>query len=141
MNRTRVAMLVALALTLGACSGGAAAHPALSRAEFIRQANQICAETFARFEAELPEPVGGAKPVGLGSFMREWITNLRTLAPPASGKRHWTKGLDLLEQSTYQLDAAEQGDPDAQSKALWDLQPRAGKHFEASGLKTVCFDQ
>ncbi len=106
----------------------------------MRRANQICAETFARFETELPEPVGGAKPVGLGTFMREWITDLRTLEPPASAKRHWERGLDLLEESTYQLDAAEQGDPDAQGKALWDLQPRAAKQFEASGLKTGCFD-
>ncbi len=133
-------MLIGLILVLGACTSGADPRSALSPEEFVRRANQICAEAFARFETELPEPVAGAKPVGLGAFMREWITDMRTLEPPASAQRHWNKGLDLLEESTYQLDAAEQGDPDAQGKALWDLQARAAKQFQASGLETRCFD-
>lgn len=140
MRRTRAGALVGLILVLGACTGGADPRSALSPEDFVRRANQICAETFARFEAELPEPVGGAKPVGLGTFMREWITDLRTLEPPASAERHWERGLDLLEESTHALDAAEQGDPDAQSEALWVLQARAAEQFQASGLKTRCFD-
>ena len=145
MDRGSVSrILLALTLTAGlgiaapACGGGGGA--ALSKAELTERADKICAETWARFESELPDPVGGAKPVGLGPFMREWIERLRTLEPPQSVSTHWRRGLELLEQASYKLDDAENGDPDAQGEALWSLEPRAQEQFVATRLPfRACF--
>lgn len=131
-------LVVGLALVVNGCGGNGPA--ALSKAEFAAQADQICLEIGARFEQELPEPVGGAKPVGLGGFMRRWIKDLRTLEPPSSVATDWNTGLRLLERSTRALDRAEAGDPDAQGEALWVLEADAHEHFDATGLPfRVCF--
>lgn len=141
MMRRPSALLVGVALTVAtAACAGSGDGAALSRSEFVERADQICLETAKRFEAELPDPVGGAKPVGLGAFMRRWIKELRTLEPPSSVATDWGQGLDLLEQATHALDDAEAGDPDAQGEALWNLEPRAQKHFNATHLPfRVCF--
>jgi D-alanyl-D-alanine carboxypeptidase len=116
------------------------APAALTKAEFVEQADEICIRTSLRFEAELPEPVGGAKPVGLGRFMREWVAELRTLTPPADVAEDWHTALDLLVKASHKLDDAENGDPDAQSEALWSLEAKAQEHFEAMHLPfKVCF--
>lgn len=107
---------------------------------FVEQADRICARTAARFESELPEPVGGAKPVGLGRFMREWLAELRTLNPPADVAQDWNTALNLFVDATYKLDAAENGDRDAQSEALWGLEAQAHEHIERVHLPfKICF--
>ena len=141
---SRILLALALTLTAGlgiaapACGGGGGA--ALSKAEFTERADKICVETWARFASKLPDPVGGAKPVGLGAFMREWIERLRTLEPPQSVLTHWYRGLELLEQASYKFDDAENGDPDAQGEALWSLEPQAQEQFVATRLPfRACF--
>jgi len=113
----------------------------LTRAEFVAQADAICLETSSHFaELEDPDGVGGAKPLGLGTFMRDWVADLRTLPPPTAVAADWNAGLDLLVQAADALDRAEAGDPEAQSDALWNLEPEAGEHFIATGLPFhVCF--
>jgi len=113
----------------------------LSRAEFVAQADAVCLETASHFsELEDPDGVGGAKPLGLGGFMREWVADLRTLPPPTAVAADWTAGLDLLDQAADALDRAEAGVPEAQSEALWALEPRAAEHFAATGLPFgICF--
>jgi D-alanyl-D-alanine carboxypeptidase len=113
---------------------------ALTKAEFVEEADLICIRTSARFEAELPEPVDGAKPVGLGAFMREWVADFRTLTPPANVAQHWDTALDLLVKASHKLDDAEAGDPDAQSEGLWGLEARAQEHFKRMRMPfKVCF--
>jgi hypothetical protein len=119
---------------------GAADAEALSRREFVAAADRICLETADRFETELPEPVGGAKPVGLGAFMRRWVARLRTLVPPTDVAKDWDAGLDLLIEASHKLDDAENGDPDAQGEALFVLEAQAGEHFDAMHMPfKVCF--
>jgi CubicO group peptidase (beta-lactamase class C family) len=113
-----------------------------TKAEFVEQADEICIRTSLRFAAELPEPVGGAKPVGLGSFMREWVAELRTLTPPTEVAEDWGAGLELLVRASHKLDDAEAGDPNAQGEALWNLEARAQKRFTRMRLPfKVCFVQ
>ncbi len=148
---------LALGLLLAGCGddpGGASAATApepaptttvptpLTRSEFVAQADAICLETSSHFaELEDPDgPGGGAKPLGLGTFMREWVADLRTLTPPARVAADWNAGLDLLVQAADALDRAEDGDPEAQSEALWSLEPQAQEHFIATGLPfQFCF--
>lgn len=133
------ALAVAAVVVVAALGCSEGPRPITKRA-FAEQADAICLATSARFEAELPETVGGAKPVGLGGFMREWITDLRTLTPPPTVAADWSAGLRLLERTTFALDAAERGDPEAQGEALWVLQARAQKRFDAMGVPfRVCF--
>lgn len=143
MSRTTLvlALTVGLALAASACGGGdGEGHGALTKTEFAEQADRICRESAARFDAELPDPVGGAKPVGLGAFMRGGIERLRTLEAPASIATNWYQGLALLEQATFKLDDAEHGDPTAQSEALWGLEASAHEHFDATDLPfEFCF--
>ena len=107
----------------------------LTRAEFVAQADAVCLETSSHFdELEDPDGVGGAKPLGLGTFMREWVADLRALPAPTAVAADWKAGLDLLVQAANALDRAEAGDPEAQSEALWSLEPQAGEHFAATGL-------
>jgi hypothetical protein len=141
MDVRRVSLAVA-ALTIApmATACGTADAKALPKAEFVAQADRICAETAVRFEAELPEPVGGAKPVGLGPFMREWVAEFRTLTPPANVAEDWDTALDLLVKASHKLDDAEAGDGDAQSEALWGLEARAQEHIDRMHMPfKVCF--
>ena len=111
----------------------------LSEAEFVARADRICLDAAGHF-GELPEPVGGAKPVGLGTFMRAWTAKLRVPTPPRRVADDWEAGLDLLDRAADKLDEAEAGDPEAQSEALWSLEPRAQKHFDAMHIPfRVCF--
>lgn len=147
-SRTRVAVLVLASglLGLAACASpgeptasGASSSP--SKAEFAAQADRICLETASHF-SELPDPdgEGGAKPLGLGGFMRDWVARLRSLDPPPEVARDWRAALDLLDRAADALDAAEAGDPEAQSEALWNLEPRAAKRIEAMHVPfRVCF--
>lgn len=135
-----VLALAALTVAPMATACGTADADPLTEREFVEQADRICIDTAARFEAELPEPVGGAKPVGLGPFMRRWVARLRTLSPPSKVAKDWTTGLDLLVEASHKLDDAERGDPDAQSEALFGLEARAGEHFKAMHMPfKVCF--
>lgn len=118
----------ALLLSVTGCAGGDETE---SRSDFAARADAICAETARRFETELPDPVGGAKPVGLGSFMRRWVRDLRALEAPPEVARHWFLALDLLVQASRKLDEAEAGDPNAQAEALWSLEAEAHEHIEA----------
>lgn len=128
-----------VALTLVGCgddndkesSAGTARTP-LSEADFVAQADRVCADVASHFE-ELPDPdgEGGAKPPGLGGFIRDWVAQLRPLEPPAEVTDDWHAALDLLNQSADKLDHAEAGDEEAQSEALFDLQARAQKHIVA----------
>lgn len=114
----------------------------LSEAEFVRQADLICNEVSSRIaELEDPDgPGGGAKPKGLGTFIRGWVTQLRTLVPPTAVADDWNKGLDLLVQSAKRLDDAEAGDPTGEGEALFVLQAQAQEHFNATGLPfQACF--
>ena len=111
----------------------------LTKAEFGARADRICLEASSHFD-ELPEPVGGAKPVGLGGFMRKWVVKLRVLQPPARIADDWRAGLDLLDRAADRLDDAEAGDPEAQGEALWSLEAQAQKHFDAMQVPFgVCF--
>lgn len=135
---------IAIVATLVGCGGGndvstAGEAKSLSQAEFIARADRICAETASHFD-ELPPTVGGAKPVGLGGFMRTWVAKLRVPQPPRGVADDWQAGLDLLDRAADKLDDAEAGDPDAQSEALWSLEPRAQKRFDAMHVPfRVCF--
>jgi len=138
--RSTVLPIIALCVVGPSMSAGAVKPKPLTKSEFRVQADQVCAETAVRFSAELPAPVGGAKPVGLGPFMRRWVADLRPLAPPKRIARHWEAALDLLVEASHELDAAEQGDPDAQGDALWNLEARAGRHIEKMHIPfKVCF--
>ena len=133
----------AIAVALVGCGAGnddaADGNEPLSEAEFVAHADRICLESSSHF-AELPEPVGGAKPVGLGAFMRTWVAKLRVPKPPRAVVDDWKAGLDLLERAADKLDDAEAGDPEAQSEALWNLEPRAHRHINAMHLPfRVCF--
>ena len=110
-----------------------------SEAEFVARVHRICLESF-RAHNELPESVGGAKPVGTGAFMRTWKAKLRVPPPPQSVADHWKAGVDLLDRVAHKLDDAEAGDPEAQGEALWSLEPLAHKHFDAMHVAfRVCF--
>jgi hypothetical protein len=134
------------ALALIGCGGNSdlsadGAQAPLSEAEFVTQADRICIETASHFD-ELPDPdgVGGAKPIGLGTFMRKWVAKLRTLEPPRAVTDDWRTALDLLVRAANKLDDAEAGDKNAQSEALWDLEARAAKHIEAMDVPfKACF--
>jgi len=137
----------AVALVLGAGCGddpaptvAAATEPTPpTRAEFAREADLVCLEAASHFD-ELPEAVGGAKPVGLGSFMRDWVAELRDVEAPPAIAHHWTAGLDLLDQAADALDRAEAGDPEAQGEALWALEPAAQRHFNRMRVPfAACF--
>jgi hypothetical protein len=151
-RRPLLAMALAFALLVAACGDDGQAtfatapessgSPApLTPEAFTALADVICMATASRFgELEDPDGVGGAKPLGLGTFMRDWTADLRTLPPPATVAEDWNAGLDLLDRAANALDRAEAGDPDAQSEALWALEPRAQRHFRATGLPfQVCF--
>jgi hypothetical protein len=137
-----LAAIVIAAAAFGCGTGNGASNESgepLSEAEFVARADRICLETFKRFD-ELPEPVGGAKPVGLGAFMRTWVAKLRVPTPPRAVAADWEAGLDLLDRAADRLDDAEAGDPDAQGEALWSLEPRAHEHFDAMRVPfRVCF--
>jgi hypothetical protein len=140
---TTVLAAFTLAAALAGCAGGkdrsTGGDEPLSEAEFVARADRICLEASSHFD-ELPEPVGGAKPVGLGSFMRKWIAKLRVPTPPRAVAHDWDAGLDLLDRAADKLDDAEAGDPEAQSEALWGLEPRAHKRIDATHLPfRVCF--
>jgi hypothetical protein len=144
-RRTRLAFVVFATAGLGliSCGGSGDASTtegqARSEAEFVKRADQVCADVASDFD-ELPEPVGGAKPVGLGGFMREWVARLRPLEPPKELAADWRAALDLLDRAADKLDAAEAGDPDAQSEALWSLEPRAQQHIIAMHVPfKICF--
>ena len=128
---SKVVATVAIAVALVGCGAGndvvVDGDRPLSEAEFVARADRICLETSSHFD-ELPEPVGGAKPVGLGTFMRTWIAKLRVPKPPQAVVHDWKTGLDLLDRAADKLDDAEAGDPEAQSEALWNLEPRAQAH-------------
>jgi len=113
----------------------------LSEAEFVTQADRICAEVASQFgELADPDGEGGASPLGLGGFFRDWVAQLRALEPPPAVADDWHSALDLLDQSADKLDDAEAGDEDAQSEALFDLQPRAHEHIDAMDVPfNVCF--
>ena len=64
--------------------------------------------------------------------MRTWIAKLRVPKPPQAVVHDWKTGLDLLERAADKLDDAEAGDPEAQSEALWNLEPRG------TGTSTRC---
>ena len=140
-----VGLIVALALV--GCgdddaesSAGGTPTP-LSEAEFAAQADEICAEVGSHF-SELPDPdgEGGAKPLGLGGFTRDWVARLRILEPPPAVAADWHAALDLLDQSADKLDDAEAGDEEAQSQALFDLQAQAQEHIDAMNVPfTGCF--
>ncbi len=111
----------------------------LSEAQFVARADRICLDAASHF-SELPKPVGGAKPVGLGTFMRAWVAKLRVLEPPRSIEADWRAGLGLLVRAANRLDDAEAGDPDAQGDALWNLEARAQRRFDAMRLPfRACF--
>ncbi|HUS60874.1 MAG TPA: hypothetical protein VMY34_01675, partial [Acidimicrobiales bacterium] len=108
---------------------------ALTEAEFVAKADKICLEVSTHFgELKDPDGEGGAKPLGIGGLIRDWVSQLRTLVPPADVADDWTAGLDLLDQSADKLDQAEGGDEDAQSDALFGLQAEAQEHFDAMGM-------
>jgi hypothetical protein len=135
-----VVPIVVLGVASIATACGGTHDSALSKAEFVSRADEACARAGARFEAELPEPVGGAKPVGLGPFMRTWVAELRTLEPPTEAAQHWDTALRLLVKASHKLDDAEAGDPDAQSEALWGLEARAHRHINRMHMPfKVCF--
>jgi hypothetical protein len=140
---SKVLAAVVIAVALVGCGAGSDVSTdgdePLSEAEFMARADRICLETSRHFD-ELPDPVGGAKPVGLGTFMRTWVTKLRVPTPPRAVAGDWKAGLDLLERAADKLDDAEAGDPEAQSEALWNLEPRAHKHFNAMHVPfRICF--
>lgn len=146
LSRAALGFVGAAALLLVACGddGTTAADGTgskLSQAEFIAAADRICADVASRFvELDDPDGEGGAKPIGLGGFVRDWATELRTLTAPASVADDWLAALDLLEESADKLDQAEAGDVAAQSEALFDLQARAQQHIDAMGVPfEVCF--
>lgn len=119
----------------------AGARTPLSEAEFVAQADRTCAEVASHF-GELPDPdgEGGAKPLGLGGFIRDWVAQLRALEPPSAVADDWHAALDLLDQSADKLDDAEAGDEEAQSEALFNLQARAQEHIDAMDVPfTGCF--
>jgi hypothetical protein len=140
VNRVRSALLVGgLLVTIAACGGS---DETVTRAEFAARADGVCAEAARRFEAELPEPVGGAKPVGLGPFMRRWVADLREIEAPRDVSRDWSAALDLLVRASRKLDDAEAGDPNAQGEALWVLEARAQEHINAMDVPfAVCFTE
>jgi len=151
-HRPTFGLVLALALVLAACGDDAptastvapeapATSTPLTPAEFTARADSICVEAASHFgELEDPDGVGGAKPLGLGGFMRDWVAELRTVPPPATVAADWRAGLDLLDQAADALDRAEAGAPEAQSEALWSLEPRAQRRFNATGLPfRACF--
>ncbi len=140
---SKVLAAVAISVALVGCGAGSdlstASDEPLSEAEFVARADRICLDANRHF-GELPAAVGGAKPVGLGTFMRTWVANLRVPQPPRAVAGDWKTGLDLLERAADKLDDAEAGDPDAQGEALWSLEPRAHKHFNAMHVPfRICF--
>lgn len=147
--RIALVLLSSAGLLLAACgdddtsASRAASTSPLSETEFVRRADQICAQVASRFgELEDPDGQGGAKPIGLGGFIRDWVDDLRTLAPPAAIADDWNTALDLLEESGDKLDEAEEGDESAQDEALFDLQARAQQHIDAMGVEFErCFKE
>jgi hypothetical protein len=137
---------VVAALAVTSCSAGgpsSSARPSPSRAEFAARADRICLETASHFD-ELPDPdgEGGAKPIGIGTFMRTWVTKLRTVEPPPALADDWHAALDLLVRAADKLDEAEAGDPEAQGIALWGLEARAQEHIDAMDVPfQACFVQ
>lgn len=146
LSRAASSFIGAAALLLVACGddGTTASdntRAELPQAEFVAAADRICAEVASRFdELDDPDGEGGAKPIGLGGFVRNWVIELRTLAAPGAVADDWRAALDLLEESADKLDQAEAGDEAAQSEALFDLQARAQQHIDAMGVPfEVCF--
>lgn len=143
-----VACLLAVIAVLGACRGGDAPS-ALSKAEFIRQADALCEARAERFgELEDPDGEGGAKPLGLGDFVIDWAQELQALEPPPADARVMERALAHLERSGELLNESEAADRDgesdaaesAQSEALFVEQPKAQKLIGDYGFH-VCFQE
>ncbi len=133
-----VAVVITIAVEKGDASTGGDTNP-LSAAEFVDRADRIRLGASRHFD-ELPDPVGGAKPVGLGTFMRAWTAKLRGPKPRRRLAHGWEAGLDLLDRAADKLDDAEAGDPDAPGEALWNLEARAQNDFDAMHMPfRVCF--
>jgi hypothetical protein len=107
------ALGVAVALGAGCADEG---DRRLTREEFIRRADEICAEYDRRLE-ELPEPesLEDVAPLARQAFpiAQEGIAKLRALAPPpelARDVRAWLRRNDANARSIHRLEeAAERG--------------------------------
>ena len=75
--------------------------------------------------AELPSPVGGAKPVGIGTFLRAWTAKLLVPTPPRRIAEDWEAGLDLLDRAASSLDDAAADDPGAHGTTRWSSRPES----------------
>ncbi len=117
-------------------------------AEFAEAADTVCVANWAKTAALVdPDGDGGEKPLGLGGVVRQWADDLAAIVPPSAIAADWAKATDLLRRSGVRLDDAERlaavGDPrsgDAQSEALWELQPAAAEIIAGLGVPfKACF--
>lgn len=131
--------LAVSALVLGttACGGGAQQTERLSEAEWIAQADAICANGTAELEAlGLPETGEELSAVSAEEFVElldeaseigdEQLDGLRELNPPAEAEADYTRLLDLTVlqvKATRDLrDATADGDTDAIPGLLQEIQ-------------------
>ncbi len=127
----------ALALGTAACGGGAQQTQRLSEAEWIAQADAICAKGTAELEAlGLPETGEELSAVSPEEFVElldeasqigdEQLDGLRELNPPAEADADYTRLLDLTVlqvKATRDLrDATAEGDTDAIPGLLQEIQ-------------------
>jgi hypothetical protein len=120
----------------------------VSIAEFAEAADKVCIATWAKTAALVdPDGEGGNKPLGLGGVVRQWADDLAAIVPPSAIAADWVTATDLLRRSGERLDDAERfaavGDPrsgEAQSEALWELQPAAAEIITSLGVSfKACF--
>lgn len=164
-NHGSLALSVLVAMILVGCGSGApdstpkttanttpapaATETEPAKAEFAAAADAACIRAGQRF-LSLPDPdgPGGAKPIGIGTFMHDMTDELRAVEAPPSIARDWDAGLALLDQAADKLTeselAANAGDleraGDAQGEALWALEAQAQEHFDTMKVPfRVCF--
>jgi hypothetical protein len=123
------------------------ADPALSA--FAAEADAVCSGMPARFEGlSDPDGDGGLKPIGLGRVVSEVFTELGAVRPPPAHAAAWDEAIGLLVESGRRITESEElaaaGDEvasdEAQSEALWELQPQAHELLARIGAPfEVCF--
>ena len=114
-------------------TGPSAAAAGLTEKEFVQRADAICVSFFPKFAA-LPEGVDGAKPLGTGALMHRAAVALDRVHPPRRLATDWNAWLDLFDRAAAKLVEAQRAElsgraSDAQSEALWSLEPLAAKKF------------
>ena len=126
-------LVTALVATSAACGGGGGDR--LSQEDFQKQANAICEKYNAKLEAlespSSPEEVGGFVDQVV-PLLRQGISELRALKPPAEAEDEYDRMLDETEKAVPAAqklaDAAEKND----AAALQDALAAARKADEAS---------